>query len=216
MQTTTCCRGGALEREACDLKRTGRPASHDGARNRTKVVIVGAGFGGLSTARSLARAENIDVTIIDRNNYHLFQPLLYQVATTSLSPSEIAYPIRAALGAQRNARVLLSEVVGVDEIAREVSLGDGSRIDYDYLVLAPGARHSYFGHQEWETNAPGLKTLEDALEIRRRVLLASERAELTNRCQRRTGRAWCRHGQRAAHRGRDSALGRGNGGVAAG
>ncbi len=178
MQTATCCCGGAHEREACDIECGGRPASHSAAQNRTKVVIVGAGFGGLSTARSLARADNIDVTIVDRNNYHLFQPLLYQVATTSLSPSEIAYPIRAALGAQRNVRVLLGEVVGVDADTREVSLDDGSRIDYDYLVLAPGARHSYFGHQEWETNAPGLKTLEDALEIRRRVLLAFERAEL--------------------------------------
>jgi NADH dehydrogenase len=165
--------------------RDGWPPSHDAAQDRTRVVIVGAGFGGLATARSLARADDFDVTIVDRNNYHLFQPLLYQVATTSLSPSEIAYPIRAALGAQRNTRVLLGDVVGVDAGAREVSLGCGSRIDYDYLVLAPGARHSYFGHPEWETNAPGLKTLEDALEIRRRVLLAFERAELESDAERR-------------------------------
>jgi NADH:ubiquinone reductase (H+-translocating) len=139
------------------------------------VVIVGAGFGGLSTARALARAE-LRVTLIDRRNHHLFQPLLYQVATAGLSPGEIAYPIRAVLRRQKNARVLLEEAVAVDVGARKVLLRQGD-LSYDYLVLATGARESYFGHDDWKPWAPGLKSLEDALEIRRRILLAFERAE---------------------------------------
>jgi NADH dehydrogenase len=140
-----------------------------------RVVIVGAGFGGLSAARAL-RGAPVDVTVVDRRNYHLFQPLLYQVATAALSPGDIAYPIRSILRRQKNARVLLADAVAVDAAARELVLTDG-RIGYDFLILAIGASHSYFGHPEWEKRAPGLKTLEDALEIRRRILLAFEKAE---------------------------------------
>jgi NADH:ubiquinone reductase (H+-translocating) len=147
---------------------------------RPRVVIVGAGFGGLSAARSLAKA-NVRVTLVDRRNHHLFQPLLYQVATAGLSPSQIATPIRTILRRQRNAEVLLGTVTGVDTERRHVVLGNEHRehhINYDYLVLATGARHSYFGRDEWEEFAPGLKSLEDAIELRKRVLLAFERAEL--------------------------------------
>jgi NADH dehydrogenase len=139
------------------------------------VVIVGAGFGGLNAVRALG-ASNVRVTVIDRRNHHLFQPLLYQVATAALSPADIAYPIRSILRAQKNATVFLAEVVSIDRSAREVVLSDG-RLGFDYLVLANGVRHAYFGHDAWETSAPGLKSLEDALEIRRRILLAFERAE---------------------------------------
>jgi NADH dehydrogenase len=140
-----------------------------------RVVIVGAGFGGLSAARSLARAP-ARVTVVDRRNHHLFQPLLYQVATAALSPGDIAYPIRAILRRQKNATVLLADAAAIDTSSRELVLTDG-RIGYDFLILATGARHAYFGHQEWEERAPGLKSLEDALEIRRRILLAFEKAE---------------------------------------
>ena len=140
-----------------------------------RVVIVGGGFGGLYAARAL-RGKNVQVTLVDRRNHHLFQPLLYQVATAALSPGDIAHPIRAILRKQKNARVLLAEAVSVDLPDRRLVLKDGS-IPYDYLILATGARHAYFGHDDWEANAPGLKSLEDALEIRRRILLAFERAE---------------------------------------
>ncbi len=140
-----------------------------------RVVILGAGFGGLSAARELDAAP-VEVVVVDRRNHHLFQPLLYQVATASLSPGDIAYPIRSILRRQANARVLLAEAVGIDAAAREVLLADG-RLPYDYLIVATGARHAYFGHDEWEPNAPGLKTLEDAIEIRRRILIAFEKAE---------------------------------------
>ena len=143
--------------------------------NRPRVVIVGGGFAGLAAARGLARAS-VSVTLVDRTNHHLFQPLLYQVATAGLSPAEIAYPIRRILRRQRNAQVLLAEVAGIDPAAKRVRLADGE-IPYDFLVLAAGAGHSYFGKDEWEAHAPGLKTLEDALEIRRRVLVAFEAAE---------------------------------------
>src|SRR6266540_4321044 len=143
--------------------------------SETRVVIVGAGFGGLSAAQTLRNAP-FQVTIVDRRNHHLFQPLLYQVATAALSPGDIAYPIRSILRGQRNAVVLLADAVAVDAASHEVALTDG-RIVYDFLILATGARHSYFGHEDWETRAPGLKTLEDALEIRRRILLAFEKAE---------------------------------------
>jgi NADH dehydrogenase len=139
------------------------------------IVIVGAGFGGLRAARALKRAD-VRITVIDRRNYHLFQPLLYEVATAGLSPNDIAYPIRAALRRQKNTRVLLAEVVAIDTKRRKVILQDGV-VEYDYLILATGARHSYFGHPEWEAYAPGLKSIEDALEIRRRILLAFEMAE---------------------------------------
>ena len=139
------------------------------------MLIIGGGFGGLNCARALRRAP-VDVTLVDRHNHHLFQPLLYQVATAALSATDIAYPIRAILRRQRNARVLLADVTAIDAAAREVVLLDG-RLGYDWLVLATGARDAYFGHDEWERFAPGLKSLADALEIRRRILLAFERAE---------------------------------------
>jgi NADH:quinone reductase (non-electrogenic) len=140
------------------------------------VVVVGGGFAGLYAARSLAR-HGVRVTLIDRLNYHLFQPLLYQVATAALSPGEIAEPLRAILRKYRNVEVLLGEVESINMPARQVTLEDGEKIGYDYLVLATGARHSYFAHPEWEPLAPGLKSLADALEMRRRVFLAFERAE---------------------------------------
>ena len=140
-----------------------------------RVVIVGAGFGGLAAARALARRP-LHLTLIDRTNHHTFQPLLYQVATTVLSPGEIAYPIRSILRGHRNVDVVLGEVSRIDLASRTVRLG-ADELRYDYLVIAAGAGHSYFGHREWEALAPGLKTLEDALEIRRRVLLAFELAE---------------------------------------
>ena len=140
-----------------------------------RVVIVGAGFGGLTAARELARAP-VRVTVVDRRNHHLFQPLLYQVATAALSPGDIAYPIRSILRRQANADVLLADAASVDTTTREVLLADG-RLEYDFLILATGARHAYFGHEDWEKRAPGLKSLEDALEIRRRILLAFEKAE---------------------------------------
>jgi NADH dehydrogenase len=140
------------------------------------VVIVGAGFGGLWAAKTLANAP-VEVVVIDRENYHLFQPLLYQVATAGLSPADIAAPIRGIVGAHRNVTVMLGEIVGVDVVARTVSIMGGLHVPYDYLVLATGARHAYFGHDDWEPFAPGLKCIEDATEIRRRILLAFERAE---------------------------------------
>jgi NADH dehydrogenase len=145
-------------------------------RNNTpRVVIVGAGFGGLNAARALAKAP-IQITIVDRKNYHTFQPLLYQVATAGLSPGEIAAPIRSILRAYKNIEVLMAEVTGFDLDHRTVQTSD-AEIPYDYLIVAAGASHAYFGHDDWEPFAPGLKTIEDALEIRRRVLLAFELAE---------------------------------------
>ena len=143
--------------------------------SRPHVVVIGGGFGGLATARALADAP-VNVTLIDRRNHHLFQPLLYQVATAALSPGDIAYPIRAVLAHQRNTRVLLAEATGVDVVNRKVVLDDGV-LAYDYLVVATGATHSYFGRDDWATLAPGLKSVEDALEIRRRIFLAYEAAE---------------------------------------
>ena len=140
-----------------------------------RVVIVGAGFGGLSAAKALAGTP-FEVTLIDRHNYHLFQPLLYQVATAGLSPADIASPIRGILRAQKNVRVMLGEVSGVDTARREV-VAEGRRIPYDHLILATGAQHAYFGHDDWAASAPGLKTIEDATYIRRRILLAFEKAE---------------------------------------
>ncbi len=141
-----------------------------------QVVIVGAGFGGLYATRALKHAA-VRITVIDRRNHHLFQPLLYQVATAGLSPGEIAYPIRAALRRQKNAQVLLADVTGVDLAARRLHFKDGGEIGYDYLILATGATDSYFGHDDWHPWAPGLKNLEEALDIRRRILLAFEHAE---------------------------------------
>jgi NADH dehydrogenase len=144
--------------------------------NRPKVVIIGGGFGGLWAAGAL-RNKAVDVTLVDRKNHHVFQPLLYQVATAVLSPGEIAQPIRRILHNAKNIEVILGEVTDFDVAGNVVILGDGSRVPYDYLIVAAGARHSYFGHDAWETAAPGLKTVEDALEMRRRILLAFELAE---------------------------------------
>jgi NADH dehydrogenase len=144
-------------------------------KSNPRVVIVGAGFGGLVAARTLAR-DPVQITLIDRQNFHTFQPLLYQVATAGLSPGEIAAPIRWILRSRRNIEVLMSEVRDFDLSRRVVKLPD-AEIPYDYLIVASGASHAYFGHDEWEPLAPGLKTIEDALEIRRRVLLAFELAE---------------------------------------
>ena len=143
---------------------------------RPRVAIVGAGFGGLAAARKLARVP-VEVTVYDRLNYHLFQPLLYQVAMAGLSPNEIATPIRSILRRQRNVRVVLAEIVAIDLARRELSLSDGSRATYDYLIVAAGARTNYYGHDDWAAVAPALKDLDDALEVRRRVLLAFEAAE---------------------------------------
>jgi len=140
-----------------------------------RLVIVGAGFGGLSLAKDLARSD-YDIAIIDRHNYHLFQPLLYQVATAGLSPAEIASPIRSILRDQKNVTVILAEVSGVELGTRQV-IADGRKIPFDTLVLATGSEHAYFGHDEWEPFAPGLKTIDDATYLRRRILLAFEHAE---------------------------------------
>ncbi len=146
---------------------------------RARVVIIGGGFGGMAAARALRRAP-VDITLIDRSNHHLFQPLLYQVATATLAPSDITVPIRWMLRRQRNARVLLANVTDIDVDARTVHYdGEPTGIPWDYLVVATGSRHSYFGHDEWEPQAPGLKSLDDALEIRQRFLLTFERAEKT-------------------------------------
>jgi NADH:quinone reductase (non-electrogenic) len=143
--------------------------------SRPRVVIIGAGFGGLSAAKRLAKAP-VDVTLIDQHNYHLFQPLLYQVATAALSPSDIAAPIRSVLRDQANANVMLAKVSGVDLTQRAV-LAEGRRIPFDTLIVATGAQHAYFGHDDWATFAPGLKTIDDATYLRRRILLAFEKAE---------------------------------------
>ena len=148
------------------------------AKPRPRVVIVGAGFGGLEAARALSRLP-VDITIIDANNHHCFQPLLYQVATAQLSPADIAWPIRGMFRKQPNVRVVLGTVTGIDSAARIVR-SDAGDIAYDYLILATGATHFYFGHPEWEAAAPGLKRIEDATRIRRRILLALERAEISN------------------------------------
>lgn len=140
------------------------------------VVIVGGGFAGLYAARALRRAP-VRITIVDRHNYHLFQPLLYQVATAALNPSDIAAPIRSILRRQRNVSVLLGEATSIDVDQKAVVLKDGEKLSYDYVIVATGATHSYFGHPEWEPDAPGLKSIDDALEIRRRVLVAFETAE---------------------------------------
>ena len=143
---------------------------------RPRVVIVGGGFAGLNAAKGLRKLP-VDVTLIDRRNHHTFQPLLYQVALAVLSPADIAAPIRSIFRKQPNTQVIMDEVVGIDTAARLVVLKSGARLSYDYLALAAGATHSYFGHNEWAPLAPGLKTIEDATEIRRRVLLAFELAE---------------------------------------
>jgi NADH:ubiquinone reductase (H+-translocating) len=151
----------------------------DSSGARPRVVILGAGFGGLSAAKAL-RSAPCDVVVIDRRNYHLFQPLLYQVATAALSPAEIASPIRSILSRQKNARVLMARVTGIDAQRKLVHLEHGRDEPFDYLVVATGARHAYFGHDDWAKCAPGLKKIEDAIDIRRRILLAFEHAETTD------------------------------------
>jgi NADH:ubiquinone reductase (H+-translocating) len=158
-----------VEEEPSGMASNGRQAG------APRVVIVGGGFGGLYAARALASAP-VQITLVDQRNYHLFQPLLYQVATAALSPGNIAQPIRLLLRRYRNVRVLQAQVTAVDLARRRLQLADGT-LDYDYLILATGARHSYFGHDEWAPVAPGLKSLDDALEIRRRILSAFEEAE---------------------------------------
>jgi NADH dehydrogenase len=143
---------------------------------RQRVVIVGAGFGGLAAAKQLA-GKPVDVTVVDRRNHHLFQPLLYQVATAALSPADIAAPIRSILSHARNVNVVLDEVTGIDTSANRIFLERSGSVDYDWLILATGARHSYFGRDEWARHAPGLKSIQDAIAIRHRVLLALEHAE---------------------------------------
>ncbi len=143
---------------------------------RPRVVIVGGGFAGIHAANGLARLP-VDVTVVDRRNHYTFQPLLYQVALAVLSPADIAQPIRSILRKHKNTQVLMDEVVAIDQAARQVTLASGTQLPFDYLVLATGATHSYFAHPEWVQYAPGLKSVEDALEIRRRVLLAFELAE---------------------------------------
>jgi NADH dehydrogenase len=150
----------------------------NGPARKPRVIIVGAGFGGLEAAKKLA-CEEVKVTVVDRTNHHLFQPLLYQVATAALSPADIAAPVRGILSKCRNMEVILAEVQSVDVAARKIKAAE-FELAYDYLILATGARHSYFGHPEWEPLAPGLKSLEDAVEIRRRILLAFEYAEKVN------------------------------------
>ena len=158
------------------MKRTDTTPTGQMPTTRPKVVIIGAGFGGLRAARTLADAP-VDITVIDRSNHHLFQPLLYQVATAGLSPADISAPIRYILKHQRNVSVMLAEVTGVDLQAQQVLI-EGRTIPYDYLIVATGATHGYFGHDEWEQFAPGLKTITDATTIRRRILLAFEAAEI--------------------------------------
>jgi NADH dehydrogenase len=154
---------------------------------RAKVIIIGGGFGGLSAAQALKSAA-VDVTLIDRRNYHLFQPLLYQVATGSLSPGEIAAPLRGVLGRQKNTRVLLGDVVDIDPVSKRVQLADGASFEYDSLIVAAGSQSSYYGHDEWQKWAPGLKSIEEATTIRHKILYAFEVAErMPDAAQR---RAW--------------------------
>ncbi len=143
-----------------------------------RVVILGARFGGLEAARALARAR-CEITLVDRHNHLLFQPLLYQVATAALSPGDIAWPIRAIFRRKRNVVVVMAEVTGIDTAAQVIHAGDDLALPYDALVLATGATHSYFGRDDWAPVAPGLKTIKDAIDIRRRLLMAFERAEVT-------------------------------------
>ncbi|MBW3631578.1 MAG: FAD-dependent oxidoreductase, partial [Chloroflexi bacterium] len=153
-----------------------RPPVPTDLEAQPRVVIVGGGFAGLQAAKALADAA-VRITLVDRRNHHLFQPLLYQVATAALSPADIAQPIRSVLRGQPNVEVVLAEVETIDPATKEVVLEDVGRLPYDYLILAAGANHAYFGHDEWEPYAPGLKSLEEALDIRRRILVSFEEAE---------------------------------------
>jgi NADH dehydrogenase len=161
---------------AADVSDMAGPSPTDRDAGKNRVVVVGAGFGGLACVRALRRA-NVAITLIDRENHHVFQPLLYQAATAALSASDIAWPVRSLLRRQANARVVMAEVIGVDVAGRRVRT-DGPVFDYDYLVLATGSTHSYFGHDDWAAFAPGLKRIADADAIRQKILLAFEQAEL--------------------------------------
>jgi NADH dehydrogenase len=152
--------------------------------DKPKIVVIGGGFGGLAAIKEL-KGVDADITLIDRRNHHLFQPLLYQVATTSLGPSEIAWPIRQLVHKRKEVTTLFGTVVGVDTAAKLVKLEGGTSVPFDYLILATGAQHAYFGHDDWEPYAPGLKTLEDATAMRRRLLVAFERAEIETDPERR-------------------------------
>jgi NADH dehydrogenase len=152
---------------------------------RHHVVVVGGGFGGLYATRELSRSAGVEVTLVDRRNHHLFQPLLYQVATGALSPGEIAQPLRSIFRKRRNTTVLLGEAVGIDVDKHEIRLSDGGPIAYDTLIVATGARFSYFGHDDWARSAPGLKSIDDALDMRRRILIAFEAAEREHDAERR-------------------------------
>ncbi len=142
----------------------------------TKVIIIGGGFGGLNAAKSFKNAK-LDVLLIDKTNHHLFQPLLYEVATAALSPGEIATPLREIVRHQSNTSVIMGEVVSIDKVARQLTIANGDTFGYDYLIIATGARHSYFGNDKWEPYAPGLKTISDALKIREQILISFEKAE---------------------------------------
>lgn len=157
---------------------------HESSRKRPRVVVLGAGFAGLKATMRLAR-EPVEIVVMDRHNYHLFQPLLYQVATAALSPADIAAPIRGILGKLPNVSVLLDTITGIDREAREVKTLSGRSVAYDYLVVSTGATHNYFGNDQWRDIAPGLKRIEDATELRRRILLAFERAEMEEDPERR-------------------------------
>lgn len=157
-------------------------------RTRHRVLIVGGGFAGLYAARNLRSDPEVAVTLLDRRNFHVFQPMLYQVATGALAPGDIAQPLRSVLSKQRNATVILGEAVGIDIEGREVQVSDGGPIGYDTLIVATGAHHTYFGHDDWAKVAQGLKTLEDAIEVRRRILIAFEAAEREADAERR--REW--------------------------
>ena len=166
------------------------------SRPRPKVVVIGAGFGGMSAVRALAH-EPVDITLIDRNNYHLFQPLLYQVATAVLDPSNISSPIRAILNRQRNVEVVLGEVDGIDTRARTVSVGNAGQIAYDQLVIATGSATSWFGHDDWATHSLGLKSLEDAERLLRAFEIAESKADEADEVARRLTLWWSAAGQAA-------------------
>ena len=157
-------------------KRDTTEEKHITPQDRPHVVVIGAGFGGITAAKELGKLP-VEVTIIDRNNFHLFQPMLYEVATANLSPSDIAIPIRSILADQQNTGVLMAEVTGIDTEQQQVLMGDRQSIHYDYLIIATGATSNYFGHPQWQQNAPGMKTLDDAITVRRVVLSAFEAAE---------------------------------------
>ena len=147
--------------------------------NKSKVIIIGAGFGGLAAAKTLKNAD-VEILMIDKTNHHLFQPLLYQVATAALSPGDIAAPVRGILRAQKNVSIIMGEVVSIDKKNQKVKMHNGDEFEFNFLIVATGARHSYFGNDEWEKYAPGLKTISDALKIRERILLSFEKAERSN------------------------------------